>query len=89
MYGYLLEICHSLLFIQYSLLRDGGAQPPFQLRTVIFLWAASLDLLCKSCQVIFYYLTRDIEDSYTAMRMPSTTDSRISEMAVVGQPFNL
>ena len=37
------------------------------------------------CHVIFYCLTRDTEDSYTAMRMTSTTDSRILEMAIVGQ----
>ena len=41
----------------------------------------------KCCHVIFYCLTRDQEDSYTAMRMPSTTDSRILEMAIVGQPL--
>ena len=33
--------------------------------------------------MIFYCLTHDQEDSYTAMRMPSTTDSRILEMAIV------
>ena len=41
------------------------------------------------CHVIFYCLTRDTEDSYPVMRMPSTTDSRILEIAIVGQPFNL
>ena len=39
------------------------------------------------CHVIFYCLTRDQEDSYTAMRVPSITDSRILEMAIVGQPL--
>ena len=37
------------------------------------------------CHVIFYCLTRDTEDSFTAMRMPSTTNSRILEMVMVGQ----
>ena len=36
------------------------------------------------CHVIFYCLARDTEDSYTVMCMPSTTDSRILEMAIVG-----
>ena len=39
------------------------------------------------CHVIFCCLTRDQEDSYTAMRMPSNTDSSILEMAIVGQPL--
>ena len=37
--------------------------------------------------MIFYCLTRDTEDSYTVLQMPSTTDSRILEMAIVGPGF--
>ena len=49
----------------------------------------SICFVSDVCHVIFYCLTRDTEDSYTAMRIPSTTNSRILEMAIVGQPFSL
>ena len=71
-------------------LRDGATQPPCQLLTVIFfLGAANLDLVFS--HVVCYCFACDTEEQYTAMRMPSTTNSRISEMAIVGQlqPFNL
>ena len=35
---------------------------------------------------IFFLGAANLEGPYTAMRMPSTTNSRISEMAIVRQP---
>ena len=39
------------------------------------------------CHVILYCFARDIEGPCTAMRVPNTTNSRISEMSIVGQPL--
>ena len=74
----------------YLLLRDGGAT-----MSAFYCYFFSCGCISRFasqvtyCHVIFYCLTRDTEDSFTAMRMLSTTDSRIIEMAIVGQPFNL
>ena len=73
--------------LNYLLLRDGGAQPPCQLFTVFFLGAANLDLLLY--HVVCHCFQRDIEGPYTAMRMPSTTNCRVLEMTIVGQPQSL
>ena len=42
--------------------------------------------ICFFSHVVSHCFTRDIEGPYSAMRMPSTTYSRISEMAIVRQP---
>ena len=60
-------------------------EPPCQLFTVIVFLGLQISI-CFFSQVVFHCFTRDIKEPYTAMRMPSTTYSRISEMAIVRQP---
>ena len=67
------------------LLRDGGAQPPCQLFVLFFFLGLQISI-CFFSHVVSYCFTRDIKGSCTTIRMPSTTSSRISEMAIVGQP---
>ena len=43
--------------------------------------------ICFVSDVLSYDLVLFTEGSYTTMRMPRTTDSRISEMEIVGQPL--
>ena len=64
---------------------DGGAQPPCQLFTVIFFLGLQISI-CFFCHVVCHCFTRDTEGPYIAMLMLSTTNSRTSEMAIVGQP---
>ena len=72
------------------MLRDRGVQPPCQLFTVNFFLGLQI-LICffshVVCHVILYCFTHDIEGPSNAMCMPSTTNSRILEMAIVCQPL--
>ena len=46
-------------------------------------------LLHAAIRHVYHQTSHQSKDSHIVMRMPSTTDSRILEMAFVGQPFNL